>query len=253
MNQVSNKRFNFLKKTLIFFLMVALILPAFSDTAFAANIFIGDFSMDTTCIDYKHSCHINGSISSSNNLKTVEAIVYKKSTKKKVTSSKQTNINKPYYSLRSSKVDNDLKFANLSGGSYYLVVKATDSQGTTVSKSIDFTITNSNLKITGLDTAKGSITKGSGCSIIGKISSNYTITKVRAVIEQKGYEGNYKEVGKAYVYNPNKKSIVIKNSPIDKNLKFGKLASGKYRVKIEVWDKTGSRRERTSPDIYIHD
>lgn len=148
MNQVSNKRFNLLKKAFLFFLMVALILPVFPDTVLAA----------------------------------------KKST----------------------------------------------------------------LKITDLKTAKSAITMGQGCSITGKITSNYKITKVTGYIERdKDFEGQYEVVGKSYSYNPNAKSVTLKNSKLDKNLKFGDKAPGKYRVRVVATDSSGKKVTAISPVMYI--
>ena len=150
MNQVSNKRFNFLKKALIFFLMVALILPAFSDTAFAAS-------------------------------------------KKKST-----------------------------------------------------------LTIANLKTAQTAITMGRGCSITGKITSNYKITKVKATfLRDKDFEGQYETVGTPYTYKPNKKSYELKGSAVDKNMKFGNLAPGKYKVKIEAWDASEKKITKYTNVFYI--
>lgn len=240
-----------MKKAFLFILTVALLLPVFPSAVFAANINISGFKMDSDYLNYGQICHINGSISSYYNLKTVEAIVYT-SNGNFVTSSKDSNIGKPSYSIRSSKVDNGLSFGSISPGSYYLIVKATDTKGTSVSSSkFYFTIIGS-LEINNLKIEYSSIYMGSGCNILGKITSKKNITKVRAVIERdKDFEGLYEEVGSPCVYNPKCKSIDIVSSPINSNLKFGNKAPGLYRVKVEAWDESGAKVTATSTTTII--
>ena len=143
--------------------------------------------------------------------------------------------NKTSLDLKSSNINNKLKFGSLAIGDYTIKITATDASGKTMSWS-------SALKIKGPDSTikismtayPTSITKGTKRDVAGTVKSNYKITAVAGAI----YDVNGNAVQNVSV-KPNKTSFDIKSSDINNKLKFGDLAVGKYTLKIAAKDESG--------------
>ena len=203
------------------------------------------------------SHHISGTVSSGTgyNLNYVEAAVYSRSTGKRVTCSGIYGIGKGSFSIKSSQVDNGLKFANLAPGQYDLKITAADTKGNTSSKTLYFYI-ESDLIMRNLSVSNKVMKQGCAYNIYGTISSDYKITRVRAVIQHFiGQEGKYKDTNQVVEnYRPNAKSVNIVDTPINKDLKFGALPADSkymYRVKIQAWDDSGMTITRYIENIWI--
>lgn len=147
--------------------------------------------------------------------------------------------NANYCDLKSSDINKYLTFGSLAAGSYKLKITAKDSNGT-VTKTVDFTVTAA-AKLTGsVSMATTSIKKGKACNISGTIKSGSKITNVTGkIINSSGKAVQTKSI------SPNATSVNLKTSAINKNLKFGKLAKGKYKLQITAKDAAGNNFSKT--------
>lgn len=246
----NHKRTKRLLSAALAFLMLTLCLPVFSQTVAAAPTFSG-IKMANTKLAVGESCNISGTVSTSNNAKVskVTAYIRDANTDAYVDSSPQSGINVKSFDIKSSNVNKKLKFGNLKKGSYYLQIVAVDTNNvTSKSSKIYFSVGYSELKITDLTTSKYYIPFGTGCNITGKITSNYTINRVKAYIERDlGHDEICVPTDQSVDYNPKKKSINIVDEIINKNLKFGKLTiPGGYYVWVEAWDEQGNHVSKST-------
>ena len=92
------------------------------------------------------------------------------------------------------------------------------------------------LDLSNVSLEKLSITEGDYDNILGTITSTDTITSVEAKILDSN--GN-KVQGK--VIKPNAKSVNLKTSAINSDLKFGTLKSGSYTLKVFATNKNGTK------------
>ncbi len=244
----SNKKcIKILLNSIAFLFAVVFLVAALPGKAHAAGPRFSNIKIEGTTADDRlepyTSHHILGKVSSGTgyNLQYVEAVVYDYYGKK-VTSSGVNGIGKGYYTLKSSTVDNNIKFAKLAPGEYELKITAADIKGNKSSTTLGFRIA-SNLKMKDLKVSTKYMTPGCSYNIYGKITSDYKITRVRASIQHFiGQEAIYIDTNQVVDYKPNTKTIDIVNSPINKNLKFGALPASKYvyQVCIQAWDASGT-------------
>ena len=251
--ELNRKSFKTLRIAVVCLLAIILLLPALPQKALAANgptyknIGLKD---DDYILKYGYGCSILGTVSSGSgyNLQYVEAIVYTTGGKK-VTSSGAYNLRKGSYTLKGSQVDNGLKFGSLSGGDYYMVIKAADTKGNSSTSSRVYFSVRSDLKISGFSVDTKNMKRGKGCNINGTISSNYKITKARITLKRYA-NGKYTNV-QQYEYNPGVKSFKIKESKLNDNIKFGQEPAGTYVLYLEVWDSTNTFAQSSISDIKI--
>ncbi len=162
------------------------------------------------------------------------------------TKSVSYNPNSKSVDIHSSKVNN-LKFGELDPGSYVLRLTAKDANGNSTSKSYSFTVkaSASTLSISMTQYPSGTLKYQNSFNLIGTVSSNYNITKIKGRVIYTDTEINALD---DVTYSPNKKSVQIKDTVINKILKFGKLEPGKYTLIIYAWDASGEPfREKRYP------
>lgn len=154
--------------------------------------------------------------------------------------------NSKSFSILNSKLDANLKFNELSPGTYYLKYTAEDASGKqeswtsgafkVVGKNADST-----LKITPSAYPTGTLSQGSRYSLKGTVKSNYNITSVKGeIISDSG------EVAFSYKQSPNSKSFSILNSKLDANMKFNELTPGTYYLRYTAEDECGKQETWTS-------
>ena len=134
-----------------------------------------------------------------------------------------------------SSLDSSVKFGSLEAGDYIYKVYASDSKQTDVQLlRAEFTVEGelSTLSLSNYNYPT-SISKGSSFSIYGKITSNYTITKV--VVKIYDSDG---DVVIRVAAKPNSKSYNV--SKLDSSVKFGSLSKGTYTYRIYASDATQS-------------
>ena len=250
--------FKLLLNSIAFLFAVVLLVAALPEKAQAANgptysgIKIKDITGTRVMPGTSHS--ILGTVTSGTNynLQYVEAYVYNRITGKKATSNAGVNgIGKRTFSLRGSQVDYGIPFASLAPGEYDLVINAADTQGNKSTYRLYFYVA-SDLVNSYVNVSTKDMKKGYGYNITGRISSNFKITRVRAVI-QRWNGSKWVDTNQSYDYKPNVYSIDVKNSPINMKLKFGSLpaSSNPYRVWVEEWDESGTKNNSWVDGIYI--
>jgi len=251
--------FKLLLNSIAFLFAVVLLVAALPEKAHAAGPRFSNIAIEGISgfrLRPFTSHHISGTVTSGTgyNLNYVEAAVYSRSTGKRVTSGIY-GIGKGSFSIRSSQVDNNLRFAKLAPGNYDLKITAADTKGNKASTSVYFYIA-SDLNMTNLSVSNYHMTPGCAYNIYGTITSDYKITKVCASIQHFiGQEGIYKDVTSVVTYKPNAKTVNIVNTPINKDLKFGSLPADSkymYRVKIQAWDDSGTTITRYITGIWIY-
>lgn len=258
---LNKKSFKMFLNSVAFLFAVVLIVAVIPHKAFAAGPRFSNLAIEGIS-GYRlrpfTSHHILGTVSSGTgyNLNYVEAAVYSRSTGKRVTCSGIYGIGKGSFTIKSSQVDNGLKFANLAPGQYDLKITAADTRGNTSSKSLYFYIA-SDLAMSGLRVSNTHMKPGCAYNIYGSITSDYKITRVRAVIQHFiGAEGIYVDTNQVVEnYRPYTKSVNIVDTPINKDLKFGALPADTkymYRVKIQAWDDSGTTITRYIEGIWIY-
>ena len=183
---------------------------------------------------YGSSHAVIGTVTSSSNLTSVKGEILSGST---VVQSYTVKPNAKTLDLRSSAINTNLKFAKLAVGSYTLKITAVNAKGT-ATKSISFTVS-TNLTIS-VDEI-GNVTYGSSHNIVGTVSSAAKLTSVKGEI----LYGN--TVKQTVTVAPNAKTLNLKTSNINKNLKFGKLAKGAYILRITAVDATGTTKTVSIP------
>ncbi len=250
--------FKLLLNSIAFLFAVVLLVAALPEKAQAANgptysgIKIKDITGTRVMPGTSHS--ILGTVTSGTtyNLQYVEAYVYDRIAGKRVTPKAGVNgIGKRTYSLRGSQVDYGVPFASLAPGDYDLVISAGDTKGNTSTYRLYFYVA-SDLVNSYVNVSTKNMKKGYGYNITGRISSNFKITRVRAVIQH--YNGSkWVDTNQKYDYKPNVKSIDVVSSPINMKLKFGSLpaSSNPYRVKVEEWDSSNTKWTSWVEGIYI--
>lgn len=83
--------------------------------------------------------------------------------------------------------------------------------------------------------APTTLTVGSSWTVTGTITSNYNITWIGGYILKSDHSTIAVQTGA----KPNSKTYSLKNSVVDRNLDFGKLAIGSYYYKITAHDASG--------------
>ena len=197
----------------------------------ASTLAISSLSLATNPVTAGTGCNVLGTISSNYNISTVTGQILNSSGSVVQTASISPNAKS--VDIKSTALNTNLKIGNLSAGGYTLRVTATDAKKS-VTSNYTFSVKNadpaSTLSISlGMDTT--SITQGNGCNITGTISSNYNITSVTGVFINSS--GNVVQTASI---SPNSKSVDLKSSAINSNLKFGSLAAGNYTLKVTATD-----------------
>ena len=180
-------------------------------------------------VTYGNSHPVAGKVSSPTNLTSVKGEFLQGET---VVQTYTVTTNAKTLDLQSSAINTNLKFGKLSAGVYTMKITAVNAAGTT-EESVDFTVT-SNLTIS-VGTI-GSVTCGKSYNITGTVSSAAKLTSV------KGEFLSGSTVLQSVTVNPNAKSLILKSSNINKNLKFGKLAKGTYILRITAVDAAGETK-----------
>lgn len=149
-----------------------------------------------------------------------------------------TNPNSTSFSLAGSVIDAALLFNMLDVGTYVYKVTATDTHTSSAKTLINATFTvkkpASKLKISN-QKEPGSLVKGTKWTTVGKITSNYNITKVTGYILAS--DGTTKKYSKSV--EPNDTTFQLKGSDINTALKFDKLDTGSYIYKVTAKDASG--------------
>ncbi len=94
--------------------------------------------------------------------------------------------------------------------------------------------------------SKISIKEGKAATISGKVTSNYTITKIKGTLQDNNTGESQTKVIDKSDFGKSKKSVKIAGSKIDKNLKCGKLTAGSHTLTIQAWDSSGASRTATA-------
>ena len=222
-------------KTVMAALLVFALLLVPNSQSFAAGVTI-NLTNAPSNITQGHSFDLRGTVSSNVNITSFKGVVYNSAGKSVASQSESPN--KKTVDIHSSKVNN-IKFGSLGVGSYTLKLTATDANSNTLTKSYSFKVTNSSstLKINMTSYPSGTLTKGKSFNLAGTVSSNYNIKKIKAKVI-------YTQTGSLALgeveYNPsNTKSVQIKDTVINKNLKFGSLPAGEFTLIIYAWDTSG--------------
>jgi hypothetical protein len=192
-------------------------------------------------------CNLTGSITSGDNITSFVGTIYNASTGAAV-QSKEDKPNSTYVNIGTSKI-NDLSFATLAEGSYYLVYQVTDAAGNQIVWSSDtFTITQavSTLSIQPKDYPSGTFTPQS-YDLTGTVTSNYTINSVAGFIDNENGDTLYT----ATILNIGSTTFNIMNSGIDNALKFGELEPGNYYLIYTASDESGNTVTWRSPVITV--
>lgn len=191
----------------------------FSDMSFPTSILKGNGQ------------HISGTISSTDTIDAVQAVVYDSSGKTCLSARRYPN--QTTYSLYDSSLDWDLSFSKLPAGSYslvyYVASGATDKSYThyfTVKENAP-TITFSGMEF------PSNIAVGKGQHIKGRISSSTTLDKVQAVIT----DSSGKKVKSATRY-PGKSTYDLYDSDLDWDLPFSSLSAGSYTLTYYATSKS---------------
>ncbi len=126
-----------------------------------------------------------------------------------------------------------------SGKKYYVQARTYKKYGNTIKYSAWSSKKSKSVsKISGSQLSyPAEITLGSSYDFVGKVSSNYSIKKIKAVI----LNSSGKTVQSVTV-KPGKKSYQIYNSKIDNSLTCGKLKAGTYKYRLRVYVNETSKR-----------
>lgn len=134
--------------------------------------------------------------------------------------------------IKTSPVNYNLSFGKLAPGSYTLKYTAV-SGGKTFTCTKFFKISTETLKVD-VTKAPSSINQGSAFNIEGTVSSYYNISSVTGRI----WKGDtMKQMQPIY---PNTTYVSLKTSDINRYLRFGILAKGKYTLEITAHDEHGN-------------
>lgn len=200
-----------------------------------STLSVSAVKMESTSFEKGSSCNITGTVTSNYPISSIKGTI--NDSAGNAVQTKTIKPNTTSVNIKSSDINNSLKFGSLSKGNYTLVIKATDSKKS-ASKTISFTVTEaaaSTLKISDCAMDSTDLKVGSSCNIKGTIKSNYDITSVTGtILNSSGTEVQKKTI------NPNAKSVDIKSSDINKELKFGNLAAGSYTLTIKAKDSKKS-------------
>ncbi len=173
----------------------------------------------------------------------------------------QTYTANPYttrFTISGSRLDVNLKFADLSAGEYTLTYTATDTEGYSVSWTSDpFTVTveeevldpsTSTIAISPTSYPTGNLS-ARAFTLKGTVSSNYELTSVTGSILY--LDGTAAQsVTQEQI---NSTTFTIQNSDIDKGLKFANLSAGYYRLSYTAVDASGATVTWTSDVFAVAD
>lgn len=144
----------------------------------------------------------------------------------------------PYSVSPSHKNKNDLNknYINPSSVSYSYAHGSSSQSGTAAASSLKINMTS----------YPGSLRKGSSYGLRGTVSSNYTIQSVSgSVMDSSG-----RTVLSSYDA-PNKKTLDVKSSNLNRKLTFNTLAAGTYTMKVDAKDSSGKTTSwSTSFQVY---
>jgi GH25 family lysozyme M1 (1,4-beta-N-acetylmuramidase) len=198
---------------------------------------------------------LTGTITSSVALKSITATLTKDGS---VVQTATATTSATSFTIKSSTIDKNMKFAGLTAGSYTLTYTATDKNGYTQTwTSPTFTVgstgsgtantgttTPSSITISPVNYPTGNFTPKS-FSLTGTITSTVALKSVSATLYR---DGTAVQTTSA---NTSVKSYTIKNSVLDKNLKFASLSSGTYTLVYSATDANGSTQTWTSPTFTV--
>jgi hypothetical protein len=122
----------------------------------------------------------------------------------------------------------------IAAGVVKVTVKTADG-GKTATASVTVKMAASTLTISGQMKVPNPLAKGKAVSVKGKVSSNYKLTKVAAVIRTTSGTAKY-----SMSANPNAKSFDL--HAWDSKLLFSKLAAGSYRYIVTASDASGTSK-----------
>ena len=173
---------------------------------------------------------LTGTISSGTKLTSVTVGVY--NTSGSMVTGKTVKPNTTSYSI--SNIDPYVYFNNLSAGTYYYRVSATNSAGTKQLINSKFTVTASYATISG-NNAPSSLTAGQYFTLTGTISSGTKLTSVTVgVYNTSGSMVTGKTV------KPNTTSYSISN--IDPYVYFNNLSAGTYYYRVSATNSAGTKQ-----------
>jgi hypothetical protein len=191
------------------------------------------------------SFSLTGTITSSVALKSVTATLTKDG---KAVQTATATTSATSFTIKNSTIDKNLKFAGLSNGSYTLTYTATDKNGYsqtwtsaafTVGSTTNTGTTSGKITISPVNYPTGNFTPKS-FSLTGTITSSVALKSITATLTKDG-----KAVQTATA-STSATSFTIKNSTIDKNLKFAGLSNGSYTLTYTATDKNGYSQTWTS-------
>ncbi len=184
--------------------------------------------------------NLTGSIVSAYPLSTVTgSIVAADGT---VVQSYTATLNAKRYTIGNSLLNQNLRFGNLASGTYTLCYTATDSTGYTVTwTSEEFTVEDNTIAISVTSYPTGNIT-AAAFALQGTISSDYTLTSVTgAIVAEDGTV-----VQTVTDSSISSKTYSLRNSTVDKGMKFGSLSAGRYYLVFTATDSSGATATWTS-------
>ncbi len=230
----------FLKKLMVAILVLALsVVPSMNSQAGAASTLKFNNVPKPDRLAQGHSFDITGTITSNYNITLFYGEIINADNNKSMYYG-ECKPNSKKVTIHNTAVNNKLTFGKLPVGHYYLDLTAVDSSGNWIYRSTEFWVEGSvsNLKINMTNYPSGTLTYGKSFNLVGTVSSNYNITKIKAKVI---YTDSEAIALPEVVYTPSgTKSVQIQNTVINKNLKFKDLKAGyKYTLVIYAWDASG--------------
>lgn len=203
---------------------------------------------------------LRGEVSSNYNITSVKGYIINSSNNSTVQTTSDTP-NAKSMDIRPANLNQRMLFDKLPAGTYTLKIEAKDaSGGNPAVEQKSFTVKakgqenapqdtpnkeESTLKIN-LTNYLSSITVGESASLRGTVSSNYNITSV------KGYLINSSnQTVQSTTDTPNAKSMDIRSANLNQSMRFDKLSTGSYYLRIEATDATG-KTAVTSKSITVN-
>ncbi len=182
------------------------------------------------------SFSIRGTISSKNKITSVKGYIL--DSKNKTVQSTTENPNSKSLNIRNLKVNQKLLFGKLSSGNYTLKIVAKDASGGSKTWTQAFTVTTPTKININFTQYPKSIAYKKSYSLRGTISSNYKINSIQGyILNSQGV------VVQSTTDTPNAKSANIRSLRLNQKMYFGKLAKGKYTLKVVI--KVSSGKSKT--------
>ena len=178
---------------------------------------------------------LRGTITSKNKITSLKGSITNSSGKTVQSTSEAPNSKS--VNIRNMKVNNKLLFGKLSPGQYTLKIVAKDSTGGSKTWSKKITVKASTKLNINFTQYPKSITKGKSFSLRGTFSSNYAIKSINGyIINSKG------TVVQSTTDKFNQKTVNIRATNLNQKLRFGKLAKGKYTLKVVIKTSSGTTK-----------